>query len=221
MVDGAPKGVLYQPVVTGTAEAEKIVFTSTIGETVIDKITDVSADVAVAGTAGNYEFSVSLSALGIEPSEIVHRLNSMGDIGILRGNQGQTVQRLYWKNRNVGNVSDIPSEARFQPNYWGLVKFKEVDDVGISHGGNMASAVRLRSGIRAIRGRAISVANPGTTPMALVVCNVMGKQVWESEIGNGTRTVELPRTVAAGTYVATLAGNSSRLSSSRQFVVTR
>jgi hypothetical protein len=43
----------------------------------------------------------------------------IGDLGILRGNGIQTIQRVYWNNLDTALVSDIPSEARLAPANWG------------------------------------------------------------------------------------------------------
>jgi hypothetical protein len=63
---------------------------------------------------------VPLSTLGliIKPQKSL-----LGDLGLLRGNGAQTIQRLYWNNLDTAIVSDIPSEARLQPGNWGLFKF--------------------------------------------------------------------------------------------------
>ena len=64
---------------------------------------------------------MSLSALGLllKPGDEI-----LGDLGLLRGNAGQTTQRLYWNNQNAQIVSDVPSEARLSPGNWGLWQIK-------------------------------------------------------------------------------------------------
>ena len=47
-------------------------------------------------------------------------LEVLGDIGLLRGNGQETVQRAYWNNQSAQIVSDLPSEARLEPANWGL-----------------------------------------------------------------------------------------------------
>jgi hypothetical protein len=47
-----------------------------------------------------------------------------GDVGVLRGNGSQTMQRAYWRNKSAGLVSDIPSEAELAPRLWGKMEFK-------------------------------------------------------------------------------------------------
>ena len=107
--------------VPGASPSEQVVYQSPIGKQTFDQVLDVSAEVYLADQEGNCEFSFPLSRLGLEPDkgrEIV------GDLGILRGQGGQTVQRTYWNNLDTLLVSDLPSEARLQPARWGIWKFE-------------------------------------------------------------------------------------------------
>ena len=115
-VNGQTKAVLYQPVVPGTPEDQRVLFDSPVGTAWFDSVTDVSDRVTLAQSGGDIEFSVPLELLGIQPT-VGQEL--IADIGILRGDGQQTVQRIYWNNLNTFIVSDIPSEARFQPGNWG------------------------------------------------------------------------------------------------------
>lgn len=45
-----------------------------------------------------------------------------GDLGILRADGPQTVQRSYWNNLDSAMVSDIPTEVRLSPSGWGELK---------------------------------------------------------------------------------------------------
>ena len=109
--------VLYRAKVAGTREPVK--FTSNIGTlatTIIDRVEDVSGEVQFARSEGNYEVSVPLKLLGWKPkvgAEI------RGDIGLLRGNGFQTLQRVYWHNKATGLMSDLASEAELTPLLWG------------------------------------------------------------------------------------------------------
>jgi hypothetical protein len=73
--------------------------------------------------AGSFVFSIPLDVLGLNPTA-GERIGA--DIGILRGNGIQTVQRVYWNNKNTGITSDVPSEAELTPNLWGEWIFKAV-----------------------------------------------------------------------------------------------
>jgi hypothetical protein len=55
----------------------------------------------------------------------------MGDVGVLIGVNNNTVERIYWKNKNTFQTADIPSEARFAPSAWGLLRLKEVGTSGV------------------------------------------------------------------------------------------
>ena len=75
----------------------------------------------LAGTNGNYEISIPLSVLGL-PAKPAARLK--GDLGVLRGNGFQTLQRVYWCNKASGITADVPSEAELTPRLWGLWEFR-------------------------------------------------------------------------------------------------
>jgi len=46
-----------------------------------------------------------------------------GDIGVLRGDGAQTLQRVYWNNKATAITSDVPSEAELTPELWGKWTF--------------------------------------------------------------------------------------------------
>ena len=50
--------------------------------------------------------------------------NDQGDLGILRGNGFQTLQRVYWNNKATAITADVPSEAELTPALWGRWQFK-------------------------------------------------------------------------------------------------
>ena len=118
-VKGQPRATLYRAVVPGTPDASKVLFESPVGKVLFDEVRDVTAQIKLAQQGGNYEISVPLQLLGMKPQQDSEIL---GDIGVLRGDGSQTIQRLYWNNLNTAIVSDIPSEARLQPVNWGLWK---------------------------------------------------------------------------------------------------
>ncbi len=68
-----------------------------------------------------YEMSIPLSILNFNPKS-GDKLKF--DIGILRGDGSQTLQRVYWTNKASGIVSDIPSEAELIPALWGELEIK-------------------------------------------------------------------------------------------------
>ncbi|MBI5383976.1 MAG: hypothetical protein HZA90_04745 [Verrucomicrobia bacterium] len=87
----------------------------------LDRVDDVSADVQFAGADGNFEISIPLATLGLKPAAS-QRLK--GDIGVLRGNGFQTLQRVYWANKASGITADVPSEAELTPRLWGRWEFR-------------------------------------------------------------------------------------------------
>jgi len=115
--------MLYRPKVPGTT-TEPVKFTSNIGapKTVaMDRVDEVSDQVQLANDKGSYELSVPLALLGLESST---GKQIKGDLGILRGNGFQTLQRVYWHNKSAGLVSDLASEAELTPQLWGTFEFK-------------------------------------------------------------------------------------------------
>jgi hypothetical protein len=122
-VDGKPRAMLYRAVVPGTRDP--VPFSSPSRTITLDQIKDVSNQLELFSGAGpdsgSYAFSIPLDTLGLRPAagEIIK-----ADIGILRGNGVQTMQRVYWSNKATGITSDVPSEAELTPNLWGEWIFK-------------------------------------------------------------------------------------------------
>jgi len=87
----------------------------------LDEVKEVSSEVELAGTNGNYEVSIPLATLALtpEPDQAIK-----GDLGILRGNGFQTLQRVYWSNKATGITADLPSEAELIPALWGQLTFQ-------------------------------------------------------------------------------------------------
>ena len=122
-VGGQTTAVLYRPRDPGAGgEPTRFISNAGINKTVaIDRVEDVSARVTLAADGkGNYELSVPLSLLRLAPET---GLTFPGDVGILRGNGVQTLQRVYWHNKATGLVSDLATEAELTPRLWGTWKF--------------------------------------------------------------------------------------------------
>lgn len=109
----------YRAVVPGTKDP--VPFSSPWRTINIDRVEDVSADVKLEGVDGNFEVAIPLEKLGLKPSA---GMTIRGDIGILRGDSGQTMQRVYWSNKATGITADVPSEAELTPKLWGTWEFK-------------------------------------------------------------------------------------------------
>lgn len=122
LVGEKTKAILYRPTVPGTPDDKKVVFSAPWHSITIDSVTDVSDQVGlVSDGTGNYQVSVPLAVLGLEPK---NGMRIKGDIGILRGSGTQTTQRVYWSNKATAIVSDVPSEAMLTPGVWGTFEFK-------------------------------------------------------------------------------------------------
>jgi hypothetical protein len=120
-VDGQTKAVLYKPVAAGSSAERRIVFTSPVGEVTFDLVREVSSEVSLQQSQGMYTIKIPLSLLGGSPKS---GQRYRADLGQLRGNGAQTMQRAYWTHRDTAMVSDIPREARLQPEHWGLWKVR-------------------------------------------------------------------------------------------------
>jgi hypothetical protein len=119
--EGHTKAVLFREVAPGAAKADKVLYESPVGKVAFDQVRDVSEEIRLVQKDGNYEIAVPLKLLGLKPTK---GMELLGDVGILRGREGRTMQRSYWSNRNTSIVSDLPSEARLQPSEWGLWKIE-------------------------------------------------------------------------------------------------
>jgi sugar lactone lactonase YvrE len=112
--------ILYRAVVKGTTKP--VVFSSPSRTITIDRVDNVTAKIQFSsGADGFYEFSIPLSSLALKP-ESGRALR--GDLGILRGNGYQTLERKYWQNKATGLTSDVPSEALLLPKLWGTLILK-------------------------------------------------------------------------------------------------
>jgi len=122
LVDGKVRALLYQAVVPGTTTP--VPFSSPWRTVTIDRVDDVSDKVQMVGADGNYELSIPLATLGLTPAE---GLLLKGDLGLLRGDSFQTLQRVYWHNKATGITADVPSEAMFMPELWGRWQFVKAE----------------------------------------------------------------------------------------------
>ncbi|MHB8973979.1 MAG: NHL repeat-containing protein [Pirellulaceae bacterium] len=117
-VKGQTRALLYLAKVPGTKDP--VAFSSPWRSIRLDVVEDVSEQVTLAtDNTGNYEVSIPLTALHWQPrSGATYR----GDVGVLRGSNGQTTQRVYWSNKATAITADVPSEAELTPKLWGVWK---------------------------------------------------------------------------------------------------
>ncbi|TWU08492.1 NHL repeat-containing protein [Stieleria varia] len=114
-IKGELRALLYRAKVPGTRQP--VAFSSPWRTIYIDVVEDVTSQVSFAtNAAGSYEISVPLATLHLAPNsgDIIR-----GDIGVLRGSNGQTTQRVYWSNKATAITADVPSEAELTPKLWG------------------------------------------------------------------------------------------------------
>lgn len=114
-VKGQTRAVLYRARVPGTKEP--VAFSSPWRTIHVDAVEDVSRQVTLASDGqGNFEIGVPLAALHWRP-----RVGETyrADLGVLRGRNGQTTQRVYWSNKATAITADVPSEAELLPRFWG------------------------------------------------------------------------------------------------------
>jgi len=118
MIKNQPRALLYRARVPGTKEP--ISYGSPWRSITIDEVLDVTDQIKFATDhSGNYELSIPLTTLQWQPQV---GTTYQGDLGILRGSNGQTTQRIYWANKATAITADVPSEAELTPRLWGKWK---------------------------------------------------------------------------------------------------
>lgn len=116
LIKGKPQALLYRAKVEGTKQP--VVFSSPSRSITIDVVEDVTEKVTFATDgSGNYEISVPLSLLHWQPKP---GDSARADLGVLRGSNFQTTQRIYWSNKATAITADVPSEAELTPLLWGV-----------------------------------------------------------------------------------------------------
>ena len=115
LIKGQPRAMLYRAKVAGTRQP--VSFSSPWRSISLDAVEDVTASVTFAtGKNGNYEISIPLQTLHWSPKA---GDTVSADLGVLRGSNGQTTQRVYWSNKATAITADVPSEAELTPKLWG------------------------------------------------------------------------------------------------------
>jgi hypothetical protein len=124
-IRGQTRALLYRAKVPGTKEP--VAFSSPWRTLHLDMVEDITAQVTLATDKnGNYEISVPLAALHWRPNP---GGTYRADLGVLRGRNGQTTQRVYWSNKATAITADVPSEAELTPRLWG--KWNIVSETGV------------------------------------------------------------------------------------------
>ena len=127
LFQGKPIGVLYRHRVPGTAENQRIGFSSPWRTEYVDRIDRLASEnIGIARTPNGYavEAVVPLELLGFKPQP---GKSYKIDLGILSADSGGsvTVARTYWANQATGLVNDVPGEIMLHPGLWGTVRFAD------------------------------------------------------------------------------------------------
>ena len=121
-VKGRTRAMLYRAKVPGTKDP--VAFSSPWRTIHMDVVEDVSKHVTFAtDKAGTFEIGIPLAVLRWQPKP---GETYRADLGVLRGANGQTTQRIYWSNKATAITADVPSEAELTPKLWG--KWRIVGD---------------------------------------------------------------------------------------------
>ncbi|MBN2452619.1 MAG: hypothetical protein JXR77_19705 [Lentisphaeria bacterium] len=125
-LDGEPVAVLYDYVIPGTPEAERLAFSSPWRTVYVDRVRvlrDARVAVRREGATVRLEAAVPLASLHLDPRP---GLTLRGDVGRVLSDQTGTraAGRVYWSNRATNILSDVPSEVMLQPRLWGTLMFE-------------------------------------------------------------------------------------------------
>ena len=108
---------------------EDVMYESPVGKVTMGQVIRIRADsfdAAFEKTDEGYtmEGAVPLSLLRLGDGSTV-----LGDVGILFNNPAgtATARRVYWANADTAVIADTPTEARFQPEKWGLLKLPTIN----------------------------------------------------------------------------------------------
>ena len=113
-VKGKTRATLFRAHLSGSTE--RVAYSSPSRTITIDSVRDVSSEITLQSDGkGSYLISAPLSLVNIRREKYGFK----ADIGVLRGNGFQTLQRVYWNNKATGIVADVPSEAELVPELWG------------------------------------------------------------------------------------------------------
>lgn len=114
---GKIKAILYRPIVPGTSPEKRILYQSPVRNVYFDSVEEVTGDLKYAEDSKGFEFAIPLKTLGLK---LIPGKKYLIDMGYMKGNGTETIQRVYWSNKDTGIVSDLPSEAKLVPCNWAV-----------------------------------------------------------------------------------------------------
>jgi len=120
------KAVLYDYVVPGVKEKDRVEFTSPWWVTTIDSVAVIpGAGISVVRRSDGFslEAAIPVSALHLDPAKIPV---VSGDFGRCISEQTgtRTVERRYWNDNSTLMIGDIAVESRIIPAMWGQFRFE-------------------------------------------------------------------------------------------------
>lgn len=123
--DGKPMAWLYQPIVPGTPESQRVAFSSPWRTIHMDKAAAAPVGLTMDRVDDGYVVTavVPLKVLGVTQ---LKGQKLRGDVGILLSDSAgqETTARLYWSNSKTNNTNDIPDEVMLSPGNWGEFLFE-------------------------------------------------------------------------------------------------
>lgn len=126
-MQGKPIAVLYKQKDANADGSNFYNYNSPVGSVDFDvvKIID-NAEISIVKSISGYtlEAAIPFAALGITVDDDT---TLSGDVGIVASDEAGTINtaRIYYYNKDTGLVSDLPNEARFYPDKWGVIKFSK------------------------------------------------------------------------------------------------
>jgi hypothetical protein len=120
-VGGQPRAILYRPV---AQKGQGGTFHSSWRELTFGAIEDVGERLQLAAVKGEYELSLPLAALGIQPKP---GMELRGDVGVVipveDWRDAEYMHRVFWHDTSVRHIADVVGEAMLRPALWGTWKF--------------------------------------------------------------------------------------------------
>ncbi len=122
VMDGQPVCVLYEPVVREGERAMRL-FTSPTGAEAFDRVVLLKeAQVAIKRAKNGYALEASIP-LSVIRFAVKAGATYRGDVGVIYSDAGgsRNVLRACYFNKDTAIINDIPTEARLQPQNWGMI----------------------------------------------------------------------------------------------------